>query len=288
MSVLKYKDKDGKIKTLRPYSLKDMYHLDVENTDDYVSLEVTPRGELDEQSLSVSTTIQSVANASEDNKGLSEASDVKSYVDSEISKAKSDIIGGAPQTYDTLKEIAEYIEDHKSVETALNAAIGGKMDKNATIPYSQLSGTPTIPTNNNQLTNGAGYITSSGSISGNAATATNASQLGGIAAANYQTKRSVASVTTSGALSIAGATYNVYYIALNGNVSGITCASYPPKGEETTIIMYGNGAQRSISIANSGVYHTPTGATVTITVPATGYAEVSLLYDGSNVWVRGV
>ena len=32
----------------------------------------------------------------------------------------------------------------------------------------------TVPTNNNELTNGAGYITSSGSITGNAATATNA------------------------------------------------------------------------------------------------------------------
>jgi len=30
-----------------------------------------------------------------------------------------------------------------------------------TVPYSSLSGTPTIPTNNNQLTNGAAYITSS-------------------------------------------------------------------------------------------------------------------------------
>lgn len=38
--------------------------------------------------------------------------------------------------------------------------------------YSDLSGKPTIPTNNNQLTNGAGYITSSGSISGNAGSAT--------------------------------------------------------------------------------------------------------------------
>jgi len=28
------------------------------------------------------------------------------------------------------------------------------------LPYSDLTGTPTIPTNNNQLTNGAGYITS--------------------------------------------------------------------------------------------------------------------------------
>lgn len=38
--------------------------------------------------------------------------------------------------------------------------------------YSDLSGKPTIPTNNNQLTNGAGYITSSGSITGNAGSAT--------------------------------------------------------------------------------------------------------------------
>ena len=30
-----------------------------------------------------------------------------------------------------------------------------------TVPYSSISGTPTIPTNNNQLSNGAGYITSS-------------------------------------------------------------------------------------------------------------------------------
>jgi len=33
---------------------------------------------------------------------------------------------------------------------------------NGTIAYSQVTGTPTIPTNNNQLTNGAGYITASG------------------------------------------------------------------------------------------------------------------------------
>lgn len=32
----------------------------------------------------------------------------------------------------------------------------------AQVAYSNLSGTPTVPTNNNQLTNGAGYVTSSG------------------------------------------------------------------------------------------------------------------------------
>lgn len=50
-------------------------------------------------------------------------------VDAKISTAISGLIGGAPETYDTLKEVADYIESHKSVETALNAAIGNKVDK---------------------------------------------------------------------------------------------------------------------------------------------------------------
>lgn len=48
-----------------------------------------------------------------------------------ISTAISGLIDGAPETYDTLKEIADYIEAHKSVETALNEAIGKKADKTA-------------------------------------------------------------------------------------------------------------------------------------------------------------
>ena len=49
-----------------------------------------------------------------------------------ISTAVADLINGAPETYDTLKEIADYIETHKSVETALNEAIGKKADKTTT------------------------------------------------------------------------------------------------------------------------------------------------------------
>lgn len=48
-----------------------------------------------------------------------------------ISTAISGLIDGAPETYDTLKEIADYIEAHKSVETTLNEAIGKKADKTA-------------------------------------------------------------------------------------------------------------------------------------------------------------
>ena len=39
-------------------------------------------------------------------------------------------------------------------------AIANQVISVGTVPYSSLSGTPTIPTNNNQLTNGAAYITS--------------------------------------------------------------------------------------------------------------------------------
>lgn len=58
---------------------------------------------------------------------------ILTLVNSKVSAAKSELIGGAPQTYDTLKEIADYIEQHKSVEIALNAAIGNKANKATTL-----------------------------------------------------------------------------------------------------------------------------------------------------------
>lgn len=39
------------------------------------------------------------------------------------------LVNGAPAAYDTLKEIADYIAQNESVVTALNAAIGNKVDK---------------------------------------------------------------------------------------------------------------------------------------------------------------
>lgn len=50
-------------------------------------------------------------------------------VDTKIGTAISELIGGAPETYDTLKEIADYIDAHQDVSTALNEAIGKKVDK---------------------------------------------------------------------------------------------------------------------------------------------------------------
>lgn len=56
--------------------------------------------------------------------GVSE-DDVNRIVDEAISK----LIADAPETYDTLKEIADYIATNESAVTALNQAIANKVDK---------------------------------------------------------------------------------------------------------------------------------------------------------------
>ena len=50
---------------------------------------------------------------------------VVNTVTTEIAK----VVDGAPESFDTLKEIATYIEGHQEVVETLNAAIGNKVDK---------------------------------------------------------------------------------------------------------------------------------------------------------------
>ncbi|MDO4327020.1 MAG: hypothetical protein Q4E24_13470 [bacterium] len=54
-----------------------------------------------------------------------ETKTIVDYVNQKI----ADLIGGAPTTYDTLKEIADYIAAHQEVADALDTAIGKKVDK---------------------------------------------------------------------------------------------------------------------------------------------------------------
>lgn len=52
-------------------------------------------------------------------------------MNSAISAAIDELIDGAPETYNTLKEVADYISSHADVVSALNEAIGNKADKTA-------------------------------------------------------------------------------------------------------------------------------------------------------------
>ncbi len=55
--------------------------------------------------------------------------DVTTEINTAVSAAIDGLIGGAPGTYDTLKEIADYLETHESEYTALVETVGGKVDK---------------------------------------------------------------------------------------------------------------------------------------------------------------
>lgn len=106
------------------------------------------------------------------------------------------LVDGAPETLDTLKEIADAIAEHREVTDALNAAIGAKVDKVAgkglstndytTAEKSKLSGIaagaeanvqpdwnvedsssgayikhkPAVPTKTSELINDSGFLTS--------------------------------------------------------------------------------------------------------------------------------
>lgn len=54
---------------------------------------------------------------------------IDTTIDDKISAAIDGLIDGAPETYNTLKEVADYIASHEEVATALNEAIGKKADK---------------------------------------------------------------------------------------------------------------------------------------------------------------
>ena len=85
--------------------------------------------------------------------------------------------------------------------------------------YTDLSNKPTIPTDTNQLTNGAGFITSSGSITGNAATAT-----------KLKNSRKIWGQSFDGSGDVSGALSGVTSITASGAVS---CASLTASGEVT-------------------------------------------------------
>lgn len=64
------------------------------------------------------------------------ANDAKYQTDTDVSAAisglRTELMGeGVPEAYDTFKELADYIEEHKEASDALNAAIGDKVAKEA-------------------------------------------------------------------------------------------------------------------------------------------------------------
>lgn len=141
-----------------------------------------------------------------------------------VETAVSNLVDTAPEALNTLNELAAALGDDANFSTTISTQIGAKLDSSSYtaadvltkiktvdgassgldadlldgqqgtyyLDYNNFSNKPTIPTNNNQLTNGAGYITSADG--GNAATLDSLD--------STQFLRSDADDTTSGQLTV--------------------------------------------------------------------------------------
>lgn len=122
-------------------------------------------------------------------------------------------------------------------------------DWNATSGMGVILNKPTIPTNTNQLTNGAGFISS--------------------IPTDY--KKSYASVVT-----------------VSANTANVTCPSTLGDGDECTVIYANSGSTDDYSVTVTTDYVTPDGAQLDLTCPKSGYCEVNYLKIGSTIYARGV
>lgn len=125
----------------------------------------------------------------------------------EVSTAIANLVNSAPTTLDTLGELATALQNNVGITNALNSAIGTKANSSEVVKLSgnqTISGTKTFSS------------TIAGSISGNAATATKATQdaSGNVITSTYMTKSSITSGTadlTAGSSSLAtGSIYLMY------------------------------------------------------------------------------
>lgn len=58
----------------------------------------------------------------------------------EITQQLADIVEGAPEDLDTIREVAEYAQENRGITDQLNAAIGGKANKSHTHTIAQVTG----------------------------------------------------------------------------------------------------------------------------------------------------
>jgi hypothetical protein len=200
--------------------------------------------------------------------------------------AAANLVAAAPATLDTLNELAAALGDDPNFATTVTNSIatklplaGGAMTgpittnstfdgRDVSVDGTKLDGIAsgaTNVTNNNQIANGAGYITSSASISGNAATATalqTARTINGVSfngSANItvadSTKLPLTGGTLSGGLTVTG---TVAATAVTGDGSGLTgvggSTTYGAVGTYSMTYDDNNNFVEGSTIAGANIY----------------------------------
>lgn len=91
--------------------------------------------------------------------------------DGSVKKAVSDgiaeVVAGAPEDFDTLKEMSDWIDSHESSASAMNSQIQDNKKAITTLQTDKADKTeiPIVPTNVSEFTNDAGYLTEHQDIS---------------------------------------------------------------------------------------------------------------------------
>ena len=88
-------------------------------------------------------------------------------VTKEISDKIAEVVSDAPESFNTLKEISDWISGHENDASAMNSAIKDNKSAIETLQTDKADKTeiPTIPTNVSEFTNDAGYLTEHQDIS---------------------------------------------------------------------------------------------------------------------------
>lgn len=169
--------------------------------------------------------------------------------------------------------------------TANNSNTVGGATSSFLLDYNNFVNTPTIPTNNNELTNGAGYITTSGNITGNAATATYAINAGFSTNAGYAHTAGISTTsefaTNSSYAHVAGIATYATTAGVATNAQGLTGIPNITVNSLTTQDASINGIttfHNNVQLLDNDIlnFGGPEGAT----------GDLQIYHDGQNSYIK--
>lgn len=120
--------------------------------------------EVDTKLLEINTSISNIGNVIESTYETKtdaqlKLDESKSYADTAAATVKDDLLNGAGEAYDTLKELGDLINENVNAIDALEIVATNKSDKTHTHTKSEITDFPTIPTLTSQLVNDSGFRT---------------------------------------------------------------------------------------------------------------------------------
>lgn len=212
----------------------------------------------------------------------------ETYVDGKINA----LVNGAPESLNTLDELAAALKDNKDIVDVLNSSIGGKADKAHTHNYTELTGSPSISASVSDTIGtpsvnvgvaGSNWTFTFNNLKGVTGPQGDQGPIGPQGATGP--KGADLTITYSTAtISSVPATYAVVKCTISTNASFAMSAT-PTAGKNVHILIYNSSSSdRTVSIPTASPYVNLGEAS--LTVPTEGWAEINVISDGTNRIIR--